>query len=302
VHKRPRNRLGSLGALALALGALAVAPSLAPAKGPHICSGTLKSFGVISGDYPSGVVVKGACEVNAGPAHVFGTLTLWPGSVLAAAFGLNARTHHGGSSLTVTGDVLVGRGATFVLGCNPKSSPCFDDPHPKKPTLTSAGRVSGNLTATAPLGVLVHTSKIGGNVEQTGGGGGLSCAPPKRGPFSLVMSPVFSAYEDSSVGGNLAVTGVRSCWLGVARVHVGGNLRFIKDNLGDPDGIEIIKNDIRKDLVCRQNSAVWDSVEVSMTTLFPRKATPNKVHGKRVGQCRLSSRSTPGGKPGPGPF
>jgi hypothetical protein len=285
-------------AATIAVTSVAQAKGSHPAKGPHVCSGTLKSPGVLSGTYKAGVVVKGFCFVNAGPARVAGLLKLRPGSGLAAAFG------HRNSHLTVNGDVLVGRGATLVLGCNPKSSPCIDD-NMNHPRLASKGRVTGSVTETAPLGVLIHSTTILGNVTETGGGGGLSCSPPFPTPFSQLMSPVFSAYEDSSVRGNLDVTGLHSCWLGVARVRVGGNLRFTNDKLGDPDAIEILGNHVRKDLVCRGNSAVWDSAENPsnpMGALFPRTAQPNNVHGNRLGQCVKSTPPTPGGPSGPGPF
>jgi hypothetical protein len=267
-------------------------------KGPHVCTGTLKSPGVLSGNYKSGVVVKGFCFVNAGPARVVGLLKLAPRSGVAASFG------HRNSHLTVNGDVLVGRGATLFLGCNPKSSPCFDDSQ-SHPTLTSKGRVTGSVTETAPLGVVIHSTTIGGNITETGGGGGLSCAPPFPPPFSQTMSPVFSAYEDSSVLGNIDVTGLHSCWVGVANVRVGGNLRFRSDKLGDPDAIEILGNNVRKNLICVGNTSVWDSAENPsnpMGALFPRMAQPNKVHGARVGQCVKSSPLTQGGPSGPGAF
>jgi hypothetical protein len=314
--RRTRALQMALAVAALSLTGL-VAPGLASGRGPHICSGSLKKPGVLSGTHKHGVVIKGACAVNAGKARVIGTLTLRPGSVLIAAFGLNHRTHHGGSSLSVKGDVAVGRGATLVLGCkaNPNGTgfPCVDDPNMNHPTLTSAGAVTGNVTEKAPLGVIVHNSRIGGNVTETNGGGGTGCTPPKSGPFALFMSPVFSDYEDTAVHGNLQVTGLRTCWLGVARDHVGGNLTFASNKLGDPDGIEILSNHIAKNLACRRNGhpsgmppgtqPVWDSADVSPTgALYPRLAEPNAVHGKRIGQCQLASPATLGGSPGPGKF
>ena len=74
---------------------LAVNALLGGAK-PHVCSGSFSSPGVLKGAYPNGVVVKGVCFVNAGKAHVTGTLTVSNGSALVALFG----AHH--SSLTVT--------------------------------------------------------------------------------------------------------------------------------------------------------------------------------------------------------
>ena len=138
-------------AVPLAVGAgvvLAVAVASAGANtaaSPHVCSGSFSSPGVLKGAYPNGVVVKGVCEVNDGKAHVTGTLTVTNGSVLGAIFG----AHH--SSLTVTGNLVLDRGATALLGCkaNPNGTgmACADDPNQKHPTLTSHGRVTGNIVA-----------------------------------------------------------------------------------------------------------------------------------------------------------
>lgn len=289
-----------LGLSAMAGGAGAAAP------GPRICAGTPKVPGVLAAGTYRGAVVRGLCAVNAGHVHVIGTLLVTRGSAMIAAFGRNDKTHHGGSALTVTGDVIVGRGGTLVLGCkaNPGGTgfPCVDDPSKNRPTLTSVGRVSGNIVETAPLGVIVHNSVIGGGVTETGGGGGLSCTPPKAGAFAKFNSPVYSDYEDSSLGGDLRITGLKSCWLGVARVKVQGSASFTNDGLADPDAIEIIANHIQKNLACSGNSSVWDSTETSMTGNFPRAAEPNMVNGTRSGQCVLATPTTKGGSSGPGAF
>jgi hypothetical protein len=286
---------GTAFALALAT------PAATTAAGPHICKGTQKKPGVLKGGtYPSGVIVKGLCEVNAGRAHVDGTLVLDPHSVLLAAFANNDRTHHGASGLTVSGSVSVEKGATLVLGCNHSSFPCFDDPNQSHPTLDRAGRVSGSVIAMAPLGVLIHQGRIGGSITQTGGGGGLKCVP--EGAFHAFHSPVYSDLEDSTVHGSVTFSKLRSCWLGTARDKVGGALKFISDKLADPDAVEILNNTVSGSLVCRSNSKVWDSTEASMGSLYPRIPEPNTVHGKRRGQCRLASPVAPGAPPGPGPF
>jgi hypothetical protein len=288
--------------LSVAVGlALAIAgAAVAPAAGPHTCSGSLGSPGLLKGSYPNGVVVKGVCAVKTGKAHVIGTLTVTKGSALGAAFG----RHH--SSLTLTGDLVVDKGAVVVLGCkvNPtgSGSACLDEPNMNHPTLTSHESVSGNLIENSPLAVIVHNSTIGGNVKETGGGGGLSCAPPKSGIFAKLMSPVFSDYEDSTIGGNLAITGLKSCYLAVIRVNVHGNLGFTNNTLADPDAIEIEADHVGKNLACHGNSSVWDSHELSMTSNFPRGPQPNTVHGTRSGQCVLSTPTTMGGSSGPGAF
>jgi hypothetical protein len=290
---------GWLATGGMALGVLATSASPAAAAGPHVCSGTFAAPGVLAGKYSSNVAVQGACAVNAGAALVAGNLTVRPGSALVAAFALNDQAGSGSSSLTVRGNLEVQSGAAMVLGCDPQSFPCIDDPNPESPTLSSAGHVSGNLSEQQPLGVVVHNTTINGNVVESGGGGGLTCEP--SGVFSLFGSPVYSDYEDSTVRGNLSVSGLTSCWLGVARVHVSGNLSMTGDQLADPDAIEILSNRVSGNLICQQNSQVWDSADES-ENLYPRAPEPNTVLGHRVGQCQLASPATEGGAAGPGPF
>lgn len=279
-----RNLSCFLSAGALALVYLAASPGTAAADetDAHTCSGTLALPGVLAGNYDS-VRVIGVCAVNAGPARVHGDLTLAPDSTLAAAFG------QGSSSLWVGGDVRVQRGATLYLGCEPFNSTCFDDPNN---VLSSRGHIKGDLVAHNARQVLVHNSVIDGNVEQTGGGGGFNCA----------TQGISSGYEDSWIYGDVTIRSLRSCWLGLARDHVKGDVRLVNNHLADPDAIEILSNHISDDLVCRGNSAVWDSAEASFPGLYPRVALPNTVHGEREGQCELASPTTPGGLFGPGPF
>ena len=304
VHSRRRDatwgRLAGLGIASLVFACLVVIPAVTTAAGPHACSGTLKP-GVLAGTYPAGVVVSGVCDVNAGKAHVDGKLTLNSGSVLIAAFGLNHVTKHGGSTLDVKGSVIVGKAATLVLGCNPTHFPCVDD-NQHHPKLFSRPTISGNLTVTSPLGVVVHSLTIGGNIKQTGGGGGKSCTPPKTGPFAKFKSPVYSAYENSLISGSVSISNLKSCWLGVNESHIAGSLSLVNDQLADPDAIEILANRIGKNLSCTDNSMVWDSVEISMSSTFPRAPQPNTVLGTRGGQCVLASPATMGGPTGPGPF
>ncbi|HUE25918.1 MAG TPA: hypothetical protein VMP89_04020 [Solirubrobacteraceae bacterium] len=285
--------------------------AVAPAAGPSICSGKLGTPGLLKGTYPHGVVVKGACAVKSGKARVIGTLTVTKGSALAAAYG----RHH--ASLSVTGDLVVGNGATVILGCkaNPDGSgfPCLDDPNMKHPTLTSHATVTGNLIENSPLAVIAHNSAIGGNVKETGGGGSVSCAPPTSGVFAKIMSPVYSDYEDSTVGGNMRISAMSSCWLGIARVKIHGSLSLSNNQMGDPDAIEVLSSHVGKNLSCVGNGhpspmppgtqPVWDSVDTGpMGSIYPRAPQPNTVGGTRSGQCVSASPPTQGGPPGTGAF
>jgi len=281
--------------------------SSASAVGTDACTGSLNDFpahvGVLSGIHNGNVEISGACVVNAGPTEVKGTLTILPGSVLLATFGeTNFQPGSPASTLTVDGSINVQSGGTALLGCFATSFPCFDDPMEgpdHSPTLNSPVKVGGNLISTEPLGVIVHDGTIGGNVSETGGGGGVTCDP--SGGFAAFGSPVYSDYEDSSVGGWMSISNLNSCWLGVARVQIGQSLTVTNDQLLDPDAIEIISNTIGGDLACSGNRMVWDSADAS-NDLYPRIWLPNTVAGKRSGQCeKAPSIEKPGGV-SPGAF
>jgi hypothetical protein len=66
---------------------------------------------------------------------------------------------------------------------------------------------------------------------------------------------VYSDFEDVTVGGNLSVAGLDSCWLGTMRVQTGGSVSFVHDTLADPDAMEVGSNLIAGNLTCVGNSA-----------------------------------------------
>jgi hypothetical protein len=299
----------TLALAAMAGAALAEGPLVAATPFAHVlraatpdahkptCTGTAEAPGVLTGRYTGNVTVEGECVVNAGQAVVDGNLTISEGSTLLAAFGLNDVKHSGNSSLTVHGSVRVRPGASLLLGCEPQHFSCIDDPEPEPGTLSSKDHIYGSLIEQGPLGVVVHNSEVNGNVLESGGGGGVNCNP--QGIFEFF--PMYSDYEDMTVGGRLMVKDLESCWLGIARVHVGGKLDLLGDQLADPDAIEVIANRVDGNLNCREDSQVWDSADGG-EELFPRVAEPNTVAGKRFGQCVLASPETEGGPLGPGPF
>ena len=234
---------------------------------------------MLSGTYSTNVFVSGAC-VTGGPTTVTGNVFLQPGAVLIA------------DEFTATSNVLVGSGATLVGGPTEGG----DESGPPPP---QSFHVGGNLIATQPLGVVLHGSEIAGNVVETGGGGGFNCNP--SGVFTLFDSPVFSVIgEGSHVGGNVTITGLTSCWLGLTHSRFDGSIHVLNNQLADPDAIEILDNDIAGNIVCEQNSMMWDSADIT-EALYPRLWEPNRVSGKRVGQCVAAPPLTPGGT-SPGAF
>jgi hypothetical protein len=285
-----RSGLYSLALCAVVLGLMLGGSTAGAAALGDTCHGTLNNFpagvGKLGSTYGGNLRIDGACAAINGPTVVNGNLTLLPGSTLLAAF-------HSGS-LTVKGSITVMSGATLILGCIPSSFTCFDSNDASSP-----GSVGGDLTASGALAVIVHNTTIGGSVNQSGGGGGETCNPP-GGIFSVLGFPAYSTYEDSTVAGNISLSGVQSCWMGTARVHLGGSMWVLHNQLADPDAIEIVSNTITGNLVCKDNSMVWDSGETS-NDLYPRAWQPNTVGGQRVGQCVTAPPLTKGGT-SPGAF
>ncbi len=279
-------RLVAVTSLALAMvtmGAGAAGAAEAHHRPPSICTGTLGTPGVLAGTYHGDVVVVGVCDVKGGAAVIYGDLILAPGSTLNATFARNDLAMTGTSSLTVRGDVKVGTGATLLMGCEPDFSPCSDDPDAEEGgTLTGHNQVFGSVRASGALGVILHASKIYGDITVRGGGGGLTCAIPASGIFSVLDSPVFTDAEDNLIGGNLKITGLRTCWMGALRNHVGRSVITILNKMADPDADEVLANVIRGDILCLGNTPA--------TQYGDSGSSPNEVRGDAFGECGFSIR------------
>ena len=247
--------------------------------GTTTCTGTPDAPGLLAGTYRSNVVVTGVCFVNGGAATVRGDLVIAPGAGLNATFALNDQPGGSGtSSLTVKGNLVVQHDGLLVMGCEPNFSTCSDDPDQVNGgTLTGQNHVYGSLSEWRPLGAIVHASTIGGDVSELGGGGGVSCDPPFPGLFGAFQSPAFSDYEDNTIGGNLTVAGLQTCWLGMLRNDVHGNLGAFKNTMADPDAGEIVQNTVRRDIACVANSPA--------SQFGDSGASPNVVSGHAFGQC-----------------
>lgn len=287
-----RRTASALAAAGLAIGASAglvslgaVAASAATSSGSYVCSGTVRSPGTLAGTYSS-VLVRGVCLVNAGPAVVRGHVTVAPRGSLIAAYARNDQTGRGSSNLTIGGSVTVGYRGTLVLGCMAGTFNCLDDPAPNHPTLGSATRISGNVTAYRALGIVVHGSTIGGNVWQTGGGGGMTCTP--TGIFKSFGSPAYTDYENSTIGGKLTVRGLRSCWYGTIRDVLRGVIRLAGNKFADPDAMEVVTNRIYRNIFCTRNVPAPQFGDAGGMT--------NRVRGHGAGQCSFRVR-----QPNPAP-
>jgi hypothetical protein len=289
---RKMLRLAAITSLALAtvvLGAGAAGAAQAGHHQPSTCTGTFKAPGVLAGKYKGNVVVTGVCVVNGGAALVKGNLILAPGSALNATFALNDVAGTGTSSLTVKGDVKVGPGALLAIGCEPNFNPCTDDPNVGTGgTLSGQNKVFGDVRAFQALGVLLHASTIKGDVSLHGGGGAESCDPPFPGIFADLGSPPFSDAEDNIIGGDLTMTGLRSCWLGALRNSVRGNVIVAGNTMADPDAMEILANRVHGSIACVRNSPAVQYGDSG--------GSPNQVRRHAFGQCGFNVR-----QPNPSP-
>ena len=289
---RKTLRIAAITSLVLGtvvLGAGAAGAAQTGGHQPRTCTGTFKSPGVLAGKYKGDVVVTGVCAVNGGAAVIKGDLILAPGSALNATFALNDVAGTGTSSLTVKGDVKVGSGALLAMGCEPNFNPCTDDLNAGTGgTLTGQNKVSGDIRAFHALGVLLHASTIKGDVSLRGGGGAESCNPPFPGAFADIGSPPFSDAEDNSIGGNLTMTGLQSCWLGALRNSVRGNVFVAGNTMADPDAMEILANRIHGSIACFNNSPAVQYGDSA--------SSPNQVKRHAFGECGFNVR-----QPNPSP-
>jgi len=276
-----RRRFAALAAAAVFALALSAAPVLASSPvalahgGGHnlTCTGNT----IPAGTYSS-ITVTGFCTVDKGSITVRHDLVIKKGAALFAAFR--------DSNVTVNGNLRVEKNGILTLGCVPTSFPCLDDPARfdltglTPPKYSAAGMVGHNLTADNALSVIVHNTSIGHNVNQHGGGGGVNCDPLDV----LHGAPAYTTYEDSTIGGNVSITGLRTCWLGFLNNTVGHNVTFNNNvtfnastGAGDPDGNEIAANTISGDLHCTRN---FPAPQIGDSTL-----ALNIVGGHATGQC-----------------
>jgi hypothetical protein len=257
---------------------------VASAASAFTCSGgtAMAPTSLPAGTYASVEVSSGAvCGVDAGQVVVQGNVTVDSTGSLVAAFAQNMGAPGTTSGITVDGNVSVATGATLILGCENPAFTCIDDA-----TLASPDTVQGSITATGALGVLVHDSTIGTDVVETGGGGGVNCTP--TGIFNAFGSPAYSDYEDNTIGGNLRVSGLQSCWFGALRDKIGGSFSYMKNTLADPDASENFTNTIAGNMLCSGNSPVVHYGDSS--------GSPNMVAGFGTGECAFGVM-----QPQPGP-
>lgn len=275
------RRVWSLMASALVVGAMVVPLSVlgsssvaGAAAGATSCGGTgMGSPAHLAAGTYSSLDVTGVCFVDSGAVTITGDVTVESGAALLATFANNDVVHSGLSSLTVQGNVFVVENGTALLGCENPAFTCFDDG-----TATSGVTVGGSIEATNALGVILHASTIGGDIVQTGGGGGNTCVP--QGVFAEFGPPAYSDYEDNTISGNLRVTGMMGCWFGAIRNNIGGSFTYANNTYNDPDASENLTNTIAGNILCSGNSPVSQYGDSG--------GSPNTVSGFGTGECAFN--------------
>jgi hypothetical protein len=231
-----------------------------PGKGSTCAGGS-----IAPGTYDS-LTITGVCAVDSGIVKVKHNVNVKPNAALFAAFG-------DGPELAVRGNLKVGSNAVLVLGCQPETFTCINDPDQDVGTFTSKGTVYGSLKADNALAVIVHDSHIGHDVKVHGGGGGVNCDSQDI----LFGSPAYLTFEDTSVGGNVKIDHLQSCWAGFFRTTVDGSVKYTHNVLADPDGNEIETDVVRHNLDCSGNDPVAQPGD--------SEGFPNVVFGHATGEC-----------------
>jgi hypothetical protein len=266
--------LACLGGAALALGAAGLNPVDASGGANLTCSG-----GSIPGGSYGTLTITGECLVDSGSISAT-SVSVAPGGWLIAAFG----SADGSTDNVTTTSITVGLGSVLVLGCEPAAFACLNDPNANtSPTYYDTFSLSGSLTSVGASAVIVHNGTISDNVGITGGGGGKAC---NFGTGPLMGNPFYDDLEDNTIGGNVTVQGVNTCWLGLFRNSISHNVTFNHNTDPNstafvypfpPDGNEIATNWIGGNLACQANYP---------TPQFGDSGgSPNTVIGYVRGQC-----------------
>jgi hypothetical protein len=218
--------------------------------GDFTCRGaTLKA-----GTYRS-LHVTGVCTLTSK-----GTVTVRHDVVVGHHGMLNTLTP---GTFNVRGDVLVREHGVAGLGCNDEVGCAVE----------SNNHIGGDLIGIGARAVVVEQEHVGGNIRIIGGGGSENC-----NSAALFGGPFFSTVHDSTVGGNVVVRRVHSCWIGLIRTTVGGTARLIGNRFGDPDAMEIVTNTIAGNLACFNN--------VPQAQVGDSGGAPNVVGGQKRGECK----------------
>ncbi|HEU0192806.1 MAG TPA: hypothetical protein VFQ71_01325 [Gaiellales bacterium] len=251
--KRLRGAWLAAAVGACTLGLAGTAGAATPAVhhfGNFTCNGKTLRAGV----YRS-LRVTGLCTLTSK-----GTVTVRRDVVVGRHGMLNTLTP---GTFNVRGDLRVRRHGVVGLGCNDEVGCAVE----------SNDHIRGNLIGWYARAVVVEQEHVGGNIRIIGGGGSEDCSST-----ALFGGPWFSTVHDSTVGGDVVIRRVHSCWFGLIRTTVGGTVRIIGNRFGDPDAMEIVTNTIAGNLNCFNN--------VPAAQIGDSGGLPNVVGGQKRGECK----------------
>ena len=211
--------------------------------------GTIKA-----GTYRS-LRITGVCTLTSkGTATVKGDVVVEGHAMLNT---LTTGTFNVGGSVIVKDDGIAGLGCNDEVGCPTESN----------------DHIGGSLIGTDAFAVVVEQEHVKGDITINGGGGSENCSST-----ALLGGPYFMTVHDRTVGGDVSVRGIHSCWFGLIRTTVGGSATLIGNHFGDPDAMEIVTNTIGGNLNCFHN--------VPHAQIGDSGGLPNKVAGHKRGECK----------------
>jgi hypothetical protein len=269
ITSRRRVRL-SAAALATAGLAMIASPALAATAAPqHLAPYGQLTCGagpIEPGTYTS-ILVTGNCWLTD-----FGTVVVNGDLRVAHDAKFNAVT---AGTLVVDGSFFSGTNSITDIGCNVKSvgPPC---------TSNSSDVVMGNVYSDNALEMSWHSVTVGGWYDIVGRNqytDNTDCS--QTDPTG---TPDYFTFEDGSVGGNFSYDGNRTCWMGLFRTHVGGNVYILHNHTNTTvpgikfDSPEIATNTIAGSLNCSGNTPP--------PTFGDSKGKPNKAAKGKFGQCK----------------
>ncbi len=262
--KLRRTGISSVAIALAGLAVLIIPSTMASAASSRHFSRTTCSSGIVFPGIYNSLLVIGSCQLTD-----VGTVTVTGNLRVGVAASFDAITN---GTLIVQGNVEVDEGGTLDVGCNPAAF---------GPPCTSAPRdvVGGSVTATNPLEMIWHDVAVQGSYEIDGSIDNTGCTTTDS--FGL---PNYFTFEDGSVGGNLEYLGLDTCFLGLFRAHVRGNV-LVNDNMTNTtipgiafDSPEIATNLIRGGLYCSGN--------VPKPTFGDSHGKPNIAFRGKHGQCK----------------
>ncbi|WNM25890.1 hypothetical protein RN607_07195 [Demequina capsici] len=256
-----KHFMGALGAFAVST-ALILSGGSAMAASPRtttMCDGTLPS-----GTYAT-VMATGDCAVAA-----YADITIMDDLVVAPGATFNA--DWAPSTIMIGGSVRAGAGSWLALGCTMAHGGCEDNPINVGPYAGEHSDITVHrgIVLSGVYNAALNGIEVWGNVVSTGGGAGLDV----QGfiPFSL---------KDDVFHGNVVVNGLTTTWFGLIRSQVDGNVVFSDIMLADPDGNEIVADQIGGNLICHGSSPAPQFGDA----VFSNPDPLNMVGGMAIGQC-----------------